>query len=484
MPLLIFLRPTVGSLDKWAEEVGDESYSFDKLLPYYQKAVHYTPPILPFVNSTSNQDPSAWAPDGGPVQVSHGNYIEPFGTWVQSAVERLGFTGIKGFSSGQLIGSGYIPFTVEPEKMHRSSSEASYLQSVRDKPNLHVYRNTLAEYLLLNGNNKAVGVVVSSNGSTFPLHAKKEVILSAGAFHSPQLLMLSGIGPRDTLEKFKIPLRVDLPGVGQNLIDHPLFGSAFRVDMPTVSAVINNPALLLLAQEAYDLQAAGPLTIPTTGFVAWEKLPPQLRDNLTPASRQALDTSFPADWPEIEYLPTNAYLGYQRNYQKEDPADGYNYATLATSLVAPLSRGTVTISSSRAADLPVIDPNYLSHPADAELAVAAIKRQREIWRAMDGLTIGDESLPGVNVTSDADILEFVKQSVAPTWHASSTCKMGKIGDPSAVVDSEGKVFGTQGLRVVDASVFPFLPPGHPQSTVYALAEKIADLILKGEGRVP
>ena len=472
-------RPTVGSLDKWAEDVGDDSYKFENFLPYYQKAVHYTPPVLPFVNSTYDQDPHSWDPSGGPLQVSHGNYIEPFGTWVQPAVEKVGLNPIKGFSSGQLLGSGYLPFTVEPEKMRRSSSESSYLQFVRDKPNLQIYNNTLAEKILLGEENRATGVVASSGGSPLTLHARKEVILSAGVFQAPQLLMLSGIGPRNTLEKFNISVQVDLPGVGKNLIDHPLFGSAFRVNMPTVSATFNNPALLLLAQQAYDLHAAGPLTIPTTGFVAWEKLPIPLRDNLTAGSRQALDTSFPADWPELEFVPTNAVLGYQRNYQKEDPVDGFNYATIGTSIVAPLSRGSVTIASSRAADLPVIDPNFFAHPADAELAVAAVRRQREIWKAMDGLTIGDEYLPGPNVTSDKDILEFVKQSLAPTWHAASTCKMGKKGDPMAVVDSEGKVFGAQGLRVVDASAFPFLPPGHPQSTVYALAEKIAELILKG-----
>ena len=459
--------------------MGDDSYSFKNLLPYYQKAVHYTPPILPFINSTCDQDPNAWNPDGGPLQVSHGNYIDPFGTWAQPAVEKVGINAINGFSSGQLTGSGYIPYTVDPDRMHRSSSESSYLQSVQHKPNLQIYNNTLAEEILVNGENRATGVVVSSGGGPFTLQAKKEVILSAGAFQSPQLLMLSGIGPADTLEKYNISVHVKLPGVGQNLIDHPIFGSDFRVGVPTASAGLNNPALQLLASQAYQLHAAGPLTIPTTGFIAWEKLPAHFRDDMTAGSRQALDAAFPADWPELEHIPFNAAAGYQRNYLKEDPIDGFNYATVSTSLVAPLSRGTVSIASSRAVDLPLIDPNFLAHPADAELAIAAVRRQREIWAAMSAITIGDEYLPGPNVTSDKDILEFIKQSLAPTWHAASTCKMGKKEDPMAVVDSEGRVFGTEGLRVVDASVFPFLPPGHPQATVYALAEKIAELILKG-----
>ena len=475
-------RPAAGCLDKWAEEVGDDSYRFDKFLPFYKKSAKYTPPKLPFTNSKNNQDPAAWSAAGGPLQVSHGNFIDPFGTYVQPAVESLGMQGINGFQSGHLIGSGYLPYTIDPQKAHRSSSYSSYLRSVQGKNSLKVYHNTMAERILLDENRTAKGVVVSSNNTKATLHANKEVILSAGVFQSPQLLMLSGIGPRKILEAQNIPVQVDLSGVGENLQDHPLLVSQYRVSIPTVSAVLNDPTLLAAAQEAYDLRAAGPLTISSTGFLGWEKLPEPYRKNLTPSSRHALDTSFPADWPELEHIPFNAAAGYQRNYQKEDPLDGYNYATMATSLVAPLSRGTVTLASPRAADLPLIDPNYLSHPADAELAVAAIRRQREIWKATgDKLVVGEEYLPGAHVTSNEDIMTYVKACLAPTWHAASTCKMGREGDEMAVVDSGARVFGTKGLRVVDASAFPFVLPGHIQATVYALAEKIAEDILRREG---
>lgn len=161
--------------------------------------------------------------------------------------------------------------------------------------------------------------------------------------------------------------------------------------------------------------------------------------------------------------------------------DGYNYASLGTILAAPLSRGTVSISSANAADPPLIDPNYLSHPADLELAIASIRRQRDFWAQMKDVTIGDEIQPGSNVTSDADILQFIKNALAPAPHACGTCRMGKK-DSQSVVDSKGRVYGVKNLRVVDASVFPLLPPGHIQSTVYAVAEKIADDIVKGRNR--
>ena len=128
---------------------------------------------------------------------------------------------------------------------------------------------------------------------------------------------------------------------------------------------------------------------------------------------------------------------------------------------------------------PLIDLAYLSSPADQDQAIAAFKRQRQFWSNISAITIGDETVPGPSVQTDAEILAFIKSTVGPIWHASATCKMGKSGDGKAVVDSKFRVFGTKGLRVVDASVFPFLPPGHPQSTVYALAEKAAVEILEG-----
>ncbi|KAL8877111.1 MAG: hypothetical protein Q9198_004814, partial [Flavoplaca austrocitrina] len=473
---LYYQRPNAGALEKWAEAVGDASYKFDNFLPFYKKSVHYTAPV-DIGNSTNEQDPNAWSPTGGPLQCSWGKYVDPFGTWVQLAPQRLGFQGINGFQTGKLLGSANGPFTIDPVKSQRSSSESSFLQSVLRGARLKVYQNALAEKVLLKKHSaEAVGVTVSSNGTTFTLKARKEVILSAGTFQSPQLLMLSGIGPAATLAKHKIPLRVDLPGVGANMQDHFWFSSQFRVLVPTASAGINDASNLAISRQLYENSASGPLTIPAPGFLAWEKA-----KNVSLTSRQAIDEETTADWPDLEHIPIAAALGYQRNYQKEDPMDGYNYASLGTILAAPLSRGSVSISSASASDPPLIDPNYLSHPADIELAILSLRRQRDFWTQMKDITIGDEYLPGANVTSDADILAFIKKALAPAPHACGTCRMGKKGSGS-VVDGKGRVFGVKGLRVVDASVFPVLPPGHIQSTVYAVAEKIADDILKGRWR--
>ncbi|KAI4218828.1 MAG: hypothetical protein L6R36_008730, partial [Xanthoria steineri] len=259
---------------KWAELAGDDSYKFENLLPYFRKSVQYTPPVVVSANSTNNQDPNAWSSTGGPLQISHGSFVDPSGTWVQPAAEKLGMKRISGFQSGELLGSAYVPFTIDPKNQQRSSSESSFLRSLPQKARLQVYNNTLAHKILFDRRITATGVVASSNNTVFTLKARKEVILSAGVFQSPQILMLSGIGPAATLAKYGIPLRINLPGVGSNLQDHPWFGTGFRVNVPTGSSLLNSAAVFSQVQEAYNNFATGPLTIPATGFLAWEKVPP------------------------------------------------------------------------------------------------------------------------------------------------------------------------------------------------------------------
>lgn len=479
-------RPTVGALQRWADLVSDSSYTFANMLPFYKKSVHYTPPSIAYPNSSNVQDSSVFDPAGGPLQVSFGKYDDPFGTWAQKALQLAGDAAIAGFQAGKLIGSAYLAFTVNPVNGHRSSSEASFLQSARSPHNLFIYNNTLAQKIVFSGSqNTAQGVVVSSvgvdvkrSGPLYTLRAKREVIVSAGGFQSPQLLMVSGIGPRATLQRHGIRVLKDLPGVGQNMQDHVFWGTSFVVDVNTSSSALNHPELNALAVEAYIENATGPLTNPIVPVLGWEKIPTADRAPFTPATEQALST-FPTDWPEIEYIPIGTVLGYQADYARGDPVDGLNYATMSTVLITTLSRGTVDISSSSMSDPPLINPNWITHPADQQLAIAAFKRSRAVWQFMRNITIGDEYLPGPAVQTDAEILNFIRNALSPVWHAASTCKMGRSDDRMAVVDTRARVYGTKGLRIVDASAFAILPPGHPQSTIYALAEKIASDIKAG-----
>ncbi|BCR91285.1 GMC family oxidoreductase [Aspergillus chevalieri] len=483
---MLYHRPTVDSMQRWADEVDDQSYAFDNLLPYYKKSCHYTPPNQGlYTNSTNNQTADAFSSSGGPLEVSFSNAVDAFGTWARKAFITAGMGQINGLNSGRLLGSAYATFTINPKNAHRSTSESSFLkQSLNNGSGLVVYKNTLAQKILFDSNKTATGVQIATGGTfgtppiNFSLNARNEVILSAGALQSPQLLMVSGIGPCDHLSKFGIPCLSNLPGVGQNMLDHPVFGTAHRVNVLTNSASANNKTLAAENANKYLHHATGPLSIFGPGYYGWEKLPDPYRSKLSNASITAL-ANFPPDWPELEYLPVAAFNGDNQVKQPADPLDGHNYATLNIALVAPLSRGTVSLSGPDMTTPPLVDPNWLSHPADMDLAVQSFKRTREIWSILSKMGIADpvEYYPGANVTSDAQIREFVKESMRPVFHAACTCKMGKKGDGMAVVDSSARVYGVQGVRVVDASSFPLLPPGHPQSTVYALAEKIADAIL-------
>jgi choline dehydrogenase len=195
---------------------------------------------------------------------------------------------------------------------------------------------------------------------------------------------------------------------------------------------------------------------------------------LSPEAEIDLATIFAPDAPEIEYLPLSFTFAPTPEPGKQ------NYMCLAFTDVAPMSRGTVILKSASPSDPPVVDPNCFSHPTDQQVMLGAFRRAREIASQID-VICGPEYAPGAAISSDNDeqIMQFLRAAGVPFLHASGTCKMGKTDDPMAVVDSRARVIGVEGVRVVDASAFPFVLPGHPQSVVYGLAEKIADDILEG-----
>lgn len=402
---------------------------------------------------------------------------------------------IPGFNDGALLGSAFMTSTVDPSTGIRSSSSSSFLQTALQR-NLAptIYTNTLAERILFTNSTtpRATAIRVTTAGTfgtpslTYTLTARRSLILSAGAIQSPQLLLVSGIGNCTALSTLSIPCTAHLPGVGQNLQDHVLFGTSHRVHLLTASAALSNATLAAEAIATYQATASGPLSLPGTSVVGWEKLPATYRAALSNTTRTLLDADFPPDWPEIEWLPMSALYGTGDDPIHTDPRDGANYATLNTALVAPLSRGSIRIGSASMQAPPLIDPGWLSHAGDREVAVQSVRRQREMWGwlAARGVAEGEEYYPGEEaVGTDDEIVEWLKRAASTVNHASCTCKMGTRGDEMAVVDAEARVFGVEGLRVVDASSFPLLPPGHPQSTVYMLAEKIAEGILVEEGLV-
>ena len=248
--------------------------------------------------------------------------------------------------------------------------------------------------------------------------------------------------------------------------------------METASKLSNDRTYAMQADRDFLTKRTGPLTN-GPAYIGFEKLP---QGSISEKARSALDASFPSDWPEMEYPVENGFDGYNRDYAKADPVDGFNYGTISAAGSASFSVGNISIRSASMRDAPVINPNFLTHPIDIEMAIAAFKRVRNIWGSMQGVTIGDEYFPGYkNASTDEEILQHIRESSIQLWHAAGTCKMGRSQDSMAVLDTHARVRGVRGLRVVDASSFPFLPPGHPMATVYMLALKIADDISKDSG---
>ncbi|KAL8833982.1 MAG: hypothetical protein Q9170_003984 [Blastenia crenularia] len=473
-------RGTRGSYQRWATQVGDQSFSFENLLPYFQKSPSFTPPDYakrgPGNSITDNQD--AFSTTGGPLQVSYTNFYQPFSTYIQRALQALGLKKIAGLNSGSLLGFSEFTLTVDPKAGTRSSSETSFLQDAIATSTLQVYQKTIAKRIVFDGDKNAEGVLVETAGVQYLLTARKEVILSAGVFRSPQMLMVSGVGPSATLQKFSLPIVSALEGVGQGMQDQPYYTLAYKVNVSTNSQLLINPAFVAQATEDFLTSQTGPLSSPGGNWVGWEKLPGALRDGLSNATISDL-SNFPSDWPEIELLPI---AGYAAPATSTD-----NYAAVSIAILVATSRGNVTISSIDTNDNPFVSTNWLLTQTDQEVAIAAFKRARQLAAATD-ITIGPEVLPGTQIQTDEQILDFVRGTVGPIHHASATCKssspwrqailkspgaMGKRDDPNAVVDPAGKVYGVKGLRVVDASAFPLLPPGHPQASVCKALDQIS-----------
>ncbi|CAG8895711.1 unnamed protein product [Penicillium egyptiacum] len=474
--------PTRESMELWATTVNDSSYTFDEVLPFYKKSVQFTPPNTHYrvQNASADYNVDAYDSDGGPLQVSYANFAQPFSSWMRLGMEAIGIHRVEDFNLGAIKGAQYCASTINASTQLRSSSESSFLNKITPD-SLTTYINTLAKKVIFDEKKRATGVQVKGLlGNTVTLSASEEVIISAGAFQSPQLLMVSGIGPPDQLKEHGINIIANRPGVGQNMWDHPFFAPSYRVRVTTFTEFATN--LLYAAGQIIEGLVAknGFVTNPIADFLAWEKIPRFLRSAFSEQTHRKL-VRFPSDWPEAEYMSGAGYIGNVSNLLANQPRDGYQYASILGVLITPMSRGNVTLKSADTSDLPVINPNWLDDKADQEVVVAMFKRIRQAFQseAMKPVLIGEEYNPGPHIQSDDQILEFIKDNVMTLWHPSCTCKMGTSYDEMAVVDSQARVYGVDRLRVVDASAFPFLPAGHPQSTVYMLAEKIALDIIRG-----
>jgi choline dehydrogenase len=471
-------RATKGWYQRIANITGDDAYTWDNMFPFMKKSFSFTPPNFEYraANASPNYTLSTFDAPGGPVQLSHPKYAQPLTSYGAEAYAAAGFKANDGFLNGDLFGYGYWPFTLRPEDSTRSSTEVAFLSRTAAKTSLKIYQSCMVRNLLFDSDKRATGVNVTVNGlKPFTIRARKEVIVSAGFIHTPQLLMVSGIGPRATLEKYNIPVLSDLPGVGQNLRDTPAIGGIVHsTDCPSRNSWTKNAATFKAASEKYLANGSGPLSSPASDFAAWEKFTPNYTSNMSQSTRDYL-SSLPSDWPNIEYILDAS----QRSLSDASYIGETGSVTML--LTSASSTGNVSIRSADNAVSPVVYLGWLDSKKDQELAVAAYKRARTI--ASHIRAFNEEIAPGRNVTTDAEILAYIKtKGIGAIHHGAATCAMGRDKEHGAVVDGKAKVFGVRGLRVIDASSLPFQAPGHTQGVVYAWAEKlVGDVINAARG---
>ncbi|KAI4143962.1 MAG: hypothetical protein LQ341_002764 [Variospora aurantia] len=460
----IFTRPNKGYHNRWAELVGDLSWAWDNILPFYKKSVAFTPPNTEKLGVEIDYDPAAYG-SGGPLHVTYSNYYQPMNPGLIKGFEALNLSSQYGFSSGQMDGFGYLAVSIDPVTQIKDSSETAFLTQAFNATKFRVYKNTIAKKILFEGTT-ATGVQVETAGLSYTLEAAKEVIVAAGVTRSAQMLMVSGVGPREILTQHNIPVIVDRP-VGQNWQDHCAFEFQYEMNVEGNAALEGDKQFLYQATEDFLRSRTGPLTSWGGDILGFEKLPNPYREALEQSALDEL-AELPDDQPELEWLI--ASHGPQMAMT--------SYVTFTPAILAVTSKGTIGLTSADAADNPTIDPKTFSSPTEQALGVQMYKRLQEFVNAT-GLTKGPELKVGELGTSDADILEGIKQTGLPWYHGVASCPMGKESDPNAVVDTNGKVFGVRGLRVVDASVIPLIAPGHTMAPVYMVAEKLADAILRG-----
>jgi choline dehydrogenase-like flavoprotein len=427
--------------------------------------------------------------------------------------------------SGEMFG-GYINATsVDPRSRIRSYAANAYLQPVRDRPNLHVETDVTVEKIIFDSTGdvpKAVGVKVrQSDGSIAILEAAKEIILAAGAIGSPKLLELSGIGQRQRLEELGIAIVFDNPNVGENLQDHPVVALSFEAadGVKTLDALHRQePEAIGAAMKAYAANKTGPFALggnitgsllPVADFVTGSNAETSLKEILDATADANIDPTSPFSARHGSFVRSllskpnegagNIFMwaGLSNSQSEAEETTGANpvnnvgnagdrFISICAALLFPLSRGSVHITSNNPADIPAVDPRYMEHPLDIEV-LARLLRYIDTIRQTEPLSLylKEEGRRNNGAPSDLQDLdqvkEFIRKTARTCWHPTSTCAMLPL-ESGGVVDPKLRVHGVAGLRVVDSSVMPIATRGNPQTTVYAVAERAADLIRETHGK--
>jgi len=441
---MTFLRGNPRDYDDWSQIEGCSGWSFSECLPYFKKLERRDGPGNEFRNNS------------GMVGVKVQQQLNPLNSAFLDAGQQAGYEltdDINGFSQ-----EGVGRFEMSVEGGFRSTSALAYIHSQPKRDNLKIMTGVKVLRVLVE-NNRATGVEIAKGDKVQKIHATREVILSAGAFGTPQLLMLSGIGPEAHLKEHGIPVILNSPNVGGNLHDH----LEAHIQIET-----NQPISLNKYLKPHHMIWAGIQWFGWKGGVASVN---QCHVGAFVRSKEELTH------PDIQFhfFP----MLFVSNWMPDPKKNGYR---LGSGPIRPESRGTVRLASSSPADAPVIDPNYLATDNDWFVMREGLKLGRDLLAQPAFSKFHQrEDIPGKHIKTDANLNNFIREDASSAYHPCGTARMGTDGDERAVVDLNLNVCGIDNLRIVDASVIPAIPSANINACVFMIAEKAADIIL---GKAP
>jgi choline dehydrogenase len=441
---LLFIRGQAQDFDDW-EVQGAKGWGYENVLPYFTRMESYS--------GRANIDRGTM----GELSVSDLRNSNPScQAWIEAA-KQYGLPENDGFNGGSNYGVG--PFQLTINHRWRESASVAFLHPIRSRKNLTIQTGVHVSKVHIH-KQKVTGLEYLREGQAHTIFSDQEVILSAGALQSPQILQLSGVGPKDLLKRYGIDVLVDAPGVGQNLQDHFMVRTIVRLNKPqSLNDEVRNPFRLMSMGLEWLVKGSGPLTV-GAGQVGGGACSEFAKENR--ADVQFTVMPFSAD-------------------KAGDPLHRYSGFTAAVYQCRPESRGVLEIKSIDPYSDPRIVPNYLCEELDQKTLVSGVKMLREIYQQPAFKSLFDkEMLPGPSASNDDDILNFARNSGGTVFHPSGTCRMGS--DEISVVDPDLNVRGIGGLRIVDASIIPKMPSGNINASVMMIAEKAAEIILSNSAK--